>query len=166
MNKIITLTLIFATALLTINCGGEDEDFSCTSNTLADVNGADLCGTAFISFYQAASQATEEQFRITIEYGIARSSSNSIKIVSRDIEVGKVYTYDVDNGSDDEMIISPTTGATGGELTVESLKGILTVTELDRTQNLISFTYEVSVTYFFGVPPYSLSGTVTDLHFE
>ena len=164
MKKSIILSLLITVSLITLTCCNKEEPFVCTTNTKALFNGeSDYCGTAEVRHYQANTQVYDEEFRIYIDYGII--GNNTMQIMpGGEIKEGETY---IATGELDSPISISATQPGAANTYINNINSSLKVLKLDRSLNLISFSFELTGNYNNNPDvPYSLSATITDLAFE
>ncbi len=166
LNSIFILLL---TSLFTMSCKQDVDDLEilrCTensqftvenfnTNTISDV----LCGTASITLHDT-HQGVYEEMEFKMDYN-TRGIQEIYYRRAKTIEIGEyVYEDNADPNTLDYLTLS------GNGLTNRDIsRGNITITKIDRSNNLISFTY-----VFFGNPRsggafIEINGTVTDLYF-
>lgn len=164
MTKRIIISSLIVISLITLTSCNKEEPFVCTSNTKALFNGeSEYCGTAEVRHHQASTQVYDEEFRFYIDYGII--GNNTIQILpGGEIKEGDSY---VATGETDSPISISATQPGAANTYINNINSNLKILKLDRTLNLISFSFEVTGVYNNDINvPYSLSATITDLPFE
>ena len=177
MKKLLTLSLLAAITLMTVSCGDKEEDLNCTSNTQALYDGTNLCGVAVLSKYESYKEYPDGNYReeyFAIGFTVGHPSwstaiSGAIYIrLERELKEGDSFTYSsIDNPSLDQELLL-TLGLEGNPdlgIHVSHFYGTLEVLKLDRDQNLITLSFDITGEYNTGESN-NMSGTITDFYFE
>ncbi len=173
MKKLLTLTLLAAITLMAVSCGDKEENFSCTSNTQFLVDGSsNQCGVSLLSSYQPYKEypngtTSAEYFHTSFSYSIGAGSVPGIINIIPESKVnqGDRYTYtSKESPYEQELLLSVGVALADG-IYISHYYGSLEVIKLDRTQNLITYSFDITADYSNG-NSFNVTGTVTDLYFE
>jgi hypothetical protein len=157
--KVFVISLLFLSMVFLSGCSKEDE-FSCTQDGQLNYNGTKSCAEAFVPRHEIQETGTVyEDLTLTISTPGAGVGLTIYVLTTGEIfEVNKAYTWD-------QAVITPEAyyTATFDVQTYGSFS--VTFTKLDRTNNIMSGTFnlQASIIGVGGPEQLTLSGSFTDV---